>query len=121
MLIIFKPEMYTIIETLPEVFKKNYPNCRCTVDCTEIRAEQPKMVEQRVCMYSHYKGGYTIKVLVAITPNGMVSFLSKLYGGRSSGTNDSGFLNKLEPGDQVLANKRFLRKKKVLVVKTVFL
>ncbi|KAL4104238.1 hypothetical protein QTP88_019547 [Uroleucon formosanum] len=61
-------------------------------------------------MYSHYKGGYTIKVLVAITPNGMVSFLSKSYGGRSSDsyiTNDSGFLNKLEPGDQVLADKGF--------------
>lgn len=59
-------------------------------------------------MYSQYKGGYTIKVLVAITPNGMVSFLSKAYGGRSSDrfiTNDWGFLNKL--GDQVLADKGF--------------
>lgn len=108
--LIFWPSKNTITETLPEVFKKNYPNCRCIIDCTEIRAEQPKTVEQRVCMYSHYKGGYTIKVLVAITPNGMVSFLSKSYGGRSSDsyiTNDSGFLNKLEPGDQVLADKGF--------------
>ncbi|XP_060846263.1 uncharacterized protein LOC132925924 [Rhopalosiphum padi] len=108
--LIFWPCKSTIIETLPEVFKKNYPNCRCIIDCTEIRTEQPKTVEQRVCMYSHYKGGYTIKVLVAITPNGMVSFLSKSYGGRSSEsyiTNDSGFLNKLEPGDQVLADKGF--------------
>jgi len=51
--------------------------------------------------------GYTTKVLVVITPNGMVSLLSKVYEGRSSDsfiTNDSGFLNKLEPGDQVLAD-----------------
>jgi len=100
----------TMIETLLEVFKKNYPNCRCIIDCTEIWTEQPKTVEQRVCMYSHYKGGYTIKVLVAITPNGMFSFLSKSYGGRSSDsyiTNDSDILNKLEPSVQVLADKGF--------------
>jgi len=41
---------------------------------------------------------------------GWISFLSKVYGSRSSDsfiTNDSGFLNKLEPGDQVLADKGF--------------
>lgn len=61
-------------------------------------------------MYSYYKGCYTVKVLVAITPNEMVSFLSKAYGGRSSDsfiTNDSGFLDKLEIGDEVLADKGF--------------
>lgn len=61
-------------------------------------------------MNSRYKGGYTIKVLVAITLNGMVSFLSKAYGGRFSDSfiiNDSGFLNKLEPGVQVLADNDF--------------
>jgi len=108
--VIFWPSKNTVQETLPEVFKKHYPNCRCIIDCTELRTEQPKTVEQRVCMYSHYKGGYTVKVLVAIAPNGMVSFLSKSYGGRSSDsfiTNDSGFLEKLEYGDQVLADKGF--------------
>ncbi|KAF0702780.1 Uncharacterized protein FWK35_00033388, partial [Aphis craccivora] len=87
--------------------KKKYPNCRCIIDCFEIKVEQPKTVKQRVYMYSHYKGCYTVKVLVAITPNGMVSFLSKAYGGRSNdsfNTNDCGFLDKLEIGDEVLAD-----------------
>ncbi|XP_050066075.1 uncharacterized protein LOC126555161 [Aphis gossypii] len=100
----------TVRETLPEAFKKNYQNCRCIIDCTEIKTEQPNSVEQRVYMYSRYKSSYTVKVLVAVTPNGMICFLSKCYGGRASDsfiTNDSGFLNKLEPGDVVLADKGF--------------
>lgn len=50
-------------------------------------------------MYSRYKGSYTVKFLVAITPNGMISFVSKCYDGRSSDsfiTNDSGFLALLD-------------------------
>lgn len=107
---IFWPSKYTVRETLPEAFKKNYQNCRCIIDCTEIKTEQPNSVEQRVFMYSRYKSSYTVKVLVAVTPNGMICFLSKCYGGRASDsfiTNDSGFLNKLEPGDVVLADKGF--------------
>lgn len=106
--LIFWPSKDTILDTLPIAFKKNYPNCRCIIDCSEIRVEQPKTVKQY--MYSHYKGCYTVKVLVGITPNGIVSFLSKAYGGRSSDsyiTNDCGFLEKLEFGDEVLADKGF--------------
>lgn len=62
-------------------------------------------------MYSRYKNAFTIKILVAITPNSLICFLSKCYGGKASDTfitNDSGFLSKLEPGDEVLADKGFL-------------
>lgn len=61
-------------------------------------------------MFSQYKNAYTVKVLVAINPSGLICFLSKAYGGRTSDsfiTNDSGFLLKLEPGDEVLADKGF--------------
>lgn len=107
---IFWPSKKTIQETLPEAFKINFPECRCIIDCTEFKVEQPPSVEQRVYMYSRYKSSYTIKVLVGITPNGCICFLSKSYGGRSSDsyiTNDSGFLKKLEVGDVVLADKGF--------------
>ncbi|CAI6375069.1 unnamed protein product [Macrosiphum euphorbiae] len=106
---IFWPDKYSITQTLPNSFKINYPNCRCIIDCTEIKVEQPSTVEQCVYLYSTYKSCYTVKTLVAV-PNGMISFLSKCYGGRTSDsfiTNDSGFLEKLEPGDEVLADKGF--------------
>lgn len=104
------PSKTTIVVTLPEVFKKHYSLYMYIINCTEVRVEQPLTVQQRICMYSQYKGGYTIKVLVAITPNSVISFLSKAHEGRSSDsfiTNVSGFLNKLETGDQILADKGF--------------
>lgn len=107
---IFRPNKRTVINTLLKAFKQNYPNCRCIIDCTEIKTEQPSTVEQRVYMFSRYKNAYTVKVLVAINPSGFICFLSKSYGGRTSDsfiTNDSGFLSKLEPGDEVLADKGF--------------
>lgn len=107
---IFWPSKNTIKETLPNAFLKNYPNTRCIIDCTEIKVQQPPTIEQRVYMYSHYEGCYTVKFLTAITLIGAVSFVSKCYGGRSSDTfitNDCGILFNLEPGDQVLSDKGF--------------
>jgi len=52
----------------------------------------------------------------------MISFLSKCYGGRTSDsfiTYDSGFLEKLEPGDEVLADKGFPGIKTKLNVKII--
>ncbi|KAF0726340.1 Uncharacterized protein FWK35_00020803, partial [Aphis craccivora] len=98
---IFWPSKQTIISTLPMTFKLHYSNCRAIIDCTEIKTEQPPKVNQRVFMYSNYKSTYTCKFLIVIAPNGMITFfISKPYGGRSSDsfiTNDSGFLNLLEP------------------------
>jgi len=107
---IFWPSKRTVQSLLPKAFEINYPNCRCIIDCTEIRVEQPSTAEQRVYLYSRYKSCYTIKFLVSITPNGMINFLSKCYGGRSSDTfitTDCGFVSLLEPGDEILADKGF--------------
>lgn len=104
------PTKSSIIATMPPVFFKHYPNCRVIIDCTEAKIEQPARIDHRVHMYSHYKGGFTIKFLIGIAPNGAITFVSKCYGGRSSDThitNDCGLLNYLEPGDVVLADKGF--------------
>ena len=52
----------------------------------------------------------TLKVLIAITPNGLISFVSKVHCVRASDkaiTEDSGFYNLLEPNDMIMADKRF--------------
>lgn len=61
-------------------------------------------------MWSEYKHRYTFKVLVAITPNGAISYVSPAFGGRATDifiVKDSGFLNLLEPYDEVMADRGF--------------
>lgn len=122
---IFWPSKESVKKNLPASFHK-YPNCRCIIDCTEIFTETPPTVEQRVLMYSNYKSRFTVKYLVVITPDGFFCKLSKGYGGRATDsfiTNDSGFLELIEPGDTVLADKGFpqikselLKREAVLVI-----
>lgn len=99
-----------IDSTMPAEFLEKYANCRAIVDCTEFRTEQPAGIANRVQFYSHYKKGFRIKVLVGCTPGGLVSFVSKCFGGKTTDaqiTIQSGFINKLESGDMILADKGF--------------
>ncbi|CAN7977164.1 unnamed protein product [Ixodes persulcatus] len=108
--LIFRPPSSIILSRLPECFKAHYPGCKMIIDCTEVRTEEPGTVAQQRALYSAYKSGYTLKFLVAVTPNGMICFHSKAYGGRCSDlhiTVDSEFLNLVEPGDVILVDKGF--------------
>ena len=60
--------------------------------------------------FSLYKNRNTIKVLVGITPSGAISFVSEAYEGSISDrklVEECGLLQKLEPGDEIMADKGF--------------
>ncbi len=95
---------------MPAAFKALYPDTRVIIDCTEMACEKPGKVRQRVLMYSNYKSNFTLKFLVGVAPSGEFMFASEGYGGRATDTFitcNSGFLNLIEDGDVVLADKGF--------------
>lgn len=100
----------TIQAGMPTSFKRSYPNTTCVIDCAEIFIERPSNPTARSQTYSHYKSHNTVKFLIAIAPNGFIMFVSSSYGGTENDkfiVNDSGFLNNIRPGDEVMGDRGF--------------
>lgn len=106
------PEKEDVMRTMPIAFVENFGlKVRVILDCFEIFIDRPSSMQPRAETWSHYKHHNTVKFLVAICPQGAVTFISQAFGGRASDkfiTEECGILRLLDKGDVVLADRGFL-------------
>lgn len=62
----------------------SFTNCRIIIDCTEVNTIQPGKMDRQKSTYSTYKHRNTLKGLVGVAPNCVVTFVSELYPGSTS-------------------------------------
>ena len=80
------------------------------IDCFEIFIKRPFNLKAPCQTWSNYKHNNTDKYLIDVTPQGVISFISNGYGGRASDkttTETCSILDKLVPGDVILAAREF--------------
>uniref|UniRef100_A0A672HZR3 THAP-type domain-containing protein n=1 Tax=Salarias fasciatus TaxID=181472 RepID=A0A672HZR3_SALFA len=105
------PDRDSLQVSMPHQFVETFgKRVAAIIDCFEVFIKRPSNLLARAQTFSHYKHSHTLKYLIGITPQGVISFISKGWGGRTSDkkiTENCGFLDQLLPGDLVLADRGF--------------
>ena len=109
--LVFNPSKEVVKGNLPPSFQKApYHDVRHIIDCTEVFIEKPNNLTIAAQTWSDYKHHHKAKILVSITPAGMINYVSEAWGGRTSDkyvTQHCGFLDIIEPYDKVMADRGF--------------
>lgn len=110
-------ERHTLIFSTPNYFRSVFKEAvTIIVDCFEIFCERSADLRATAQLYSVYKSHTTLKYLIGISMSGVIIFISKAFGGRTSdkaATLKSGILDHLQEGDLMLADKGFLIREEV--------
>ena len=105
------PEREQCRLTTPMCFREKFGDkVAVIIDCFEVFLDRPTNLLARAQTWSSYKHHNTVKFLIGISPQGSVSFISKAWGGRTSDkyiAEHCGILDKILPGDIVLADRGF--------------
>lgn len=104
------PAREQITTNLAQCFK-HFPKTRSIIDCTEFFIQKPSLPSSQRVTWSQYKHHNTFKALISISPTGSFTFISKLFTGSISDrriVEESGYIEKIEFGDDVMADRGFL-------------
>ena len=69
------PEREVVGQTMSIVFRSKFRKCICIIDCLEVFCERPSGLKAKAQKYSQYKHHNTVKFLIAISPQGSISFI----------------------------------------------
>ena len=109
--LIMWPDRDILKKTMPTCFQESFgKKVAIIIDCFEIFIDRASNLSARASTWSNYKHKNMAKVLLGITPQGVISYVSESWGGRASDkyiTEHCGILKKLLPGDIVLADRGF--------------
>lgn len=109
--LVYWPERDELWKTMPQCFEFSFgKKTTVIIDCFEVFTEKPTNLLARAQTFNSYKHHNTVKVLIGITPQGTISFVSKAWGVRTYDkflTENCGILNKIVPGDLVMADRGF--------------
>ena len=108
----FWPSEAIILHYMPTIFRDQYPATRVIIDCAEIFIKTQRNPDTQSMTWSSYKHHNTLKVLLAVSLNGVPCFVSECYGCRISDkqiTRQSGLLTPghFDKGDSIMADRGF--------------
>lgn len=96
-----------INNNMPRYFTR-FTSCRYVLDCTEIPLCSPRCIRCRTQTYSHYKGRHTLKVLIGVSPSGLITYVSPFFGGKASDKfifNTTKILDNCHEGESIMVDK----------------
>lgn len=100
----------SITELMPEYLKENFPKARVILEGLEIPIQKPPHLKLQEESYSSDKNRYAMKIVLGITPHGLISFVSNAYGAAISYSEiviNSELRSLCDEGDVVFADGRF--------------
>lgn len=95
---------------MPKCFE-DFTNVRAVINGIEINIQKPKKICCQVQAYSTYKSNYTVKFVTAVSPGGIITYVSKAFPGKYSDKaiiDKSEFIKMLDHGDSLMTDKGFL-------------
>lgn len=103
------PSAAEVRASLPKDYPDQYADTRTILDCRDIFTVQPNNPSTQAATYSSYKHHSTLKVLIGVTPLGLITFVSSVYVGNVSDRYiaEAEFIDKVEPGDAIMVDGVF--------------